>query len=587
MLKQLKRITGYLILCAVLLMFGVSLSKAVPVSASMSDTEPPSITAEPLSKLPLTSVPVMIETSDLSGIAEVRWAAGSRDAKYFDNGGGEPIKRNIYGKSSVTIDENGSYTFYARDNAGNADVVVCSISNIDSQAPDLYLSTRTSNRTAIVSVIASDDREVADLRYLKGNYTDPDLDIWYMEGIDITGDESFEAKAGEVYSVRAQDRAGNSVVEQITAETEEFRAVWVSYLEFDKKGYTEEAFQDYIDTMFDNIADMNMNAVVVQVRPFGDAMYESEYFPWSVYASGEQGRDPGFDPLAYMTEAAHERGLEIHAWLNPYRITNNTTDYTTLAEDNPARVWMEDEDPSNDRNVLAYDGKLYYNPARAEVQELIINGIREIVENYDVDGIHFDDYFYPSLGSKYASVFDNVEYALYQVEAGEEAMDIVNWRRENVNTLVRNIYSAIKEIDADVVFGISPGGFLDYLMEDTRYYVDFETWMSEPGYIDYICPQIYWSFSHSRYPFDETLDRWLSYRTNSSVKVYVGIATYKAGLKTEEADWYQDDDVLRDQVLYARETGEVDGFIFFRYAFFYNSATEDGVARLLEVLQED
>ncbi|HIU68133.1 MAG TPA: hypothetical protein IAC64_11720, partial [Candidatus Caccomorpha excrementavium] len=128
MLKQLKRITGYLILCAVLLMFGVSLSKAVPVSASMSDTEPPSITAEPLSKLPLTSVPVMIETSDLSGIAEVRWAAGSRDAKYFDNGGGEPIKRNIYGKSSVTIYENGSYTFYARDNAGNADVVVCSIS---------------------------------------------------------------------------------------------------------------------------------------------------------------------------------------------------------------------------------------------------------------------------------------------------------------------------------------------------------------------------------------------------------------------------------------------------------------------------
>ena len=586
MLKQFNKYIGYPIFCAILLVLGACLNMT-PASAAAADTQPPSISAGPLSRLPLTMVPIMIETSDDSGVAEVRWAFGSMDREYFENGGGEPLKRNIYGKSSLNVHENGSYTFYVKDNAGNGSIAVCNITNIDNQTPGLELSSRAVDEIAVVSVIASDDREVADLRYLKGDYSDPDLDIWYSEGIDMTGEDSFEAEIGGVYSVRAVDRAGNSIVKQITAEAEEFRAVWISYLEFDKNGYTEAEFRNYIDEMFDNIVDLNMNAVVVQVRPFGDAMYDSAYFPWSVYASGQQGRDPGFDPLAYMTEAAHERGLEIHAWLNPYRITNNTTDYITLSEDNPARVWMEDDDVSNDRNVLAYDGKLYYNPARKEVQELIINGIREIVEKYDVDGIHFDDYFYPSLGSRYATIFDSEEYELYRAEAGEEAMDIVNWRRENINTLVRNVYSAIKDISSEVVFGISPGGFLDYLMEDTRYYVDFETWMSEPGYIDYICPQIYWSFSHSRYPFDETLDRWLSYRENSAVKVYVGIATYKAGMRTEEADWYEDDDVLRNQVLYARETGEVDGFIFFRYAFFYNSATEDGVERLLEVLQED
>lgn len=532
----------------------------------------------------MTDVVLMVQTADDSGIDEVRWAKGKKDAAYFEGGKGTKLTRNSYGKSSVTVTENGTYTFCARDKKGNRSVSVYEVTNIDNTAPELTLKIRTVKEESTIYVTAFDDQEVWDVRYLKGEVSDPDSDSWFDKGKDITDEDSFTVKSTGTYSVRAQDQAGNCVIKTITIEGEELRAVWVSYLEFSKNGYKEADFKKYIDTMFDNIADMNMNAVIVQVRPFSDAMYESQYFPWSVYASGTQGKAPGFDPLEIMVESAHERGLALHAWMNPYRITNNTTDYKTLAKDNPARMWMEDKDPANDRNVLVYDGKLYYNPASPEVRELITNGIREVVENYEVDGIHFDDYFYPSLGSKYAGIFDSAEYEAYKATAGKKAMSIADWRRDNVNTLVKGVYSAIKDIDESVEFGISPGGFLDYLMEDTRYYVDFETWMSEPGYIDYICPQIYWSFSHSKYPYDTTLDRWLSYRTCPEVKVYVGIATYKAGLKTEEKDWYQDEDILKNQILYARETGEVDGFMFFRYAFFYANQTQDAVEQLLDVM---
>ena len=128
-----------------------------------------------------------------------------------------------------------------------------------------------------------------------------------------------------------------------------------------------------------------MNAVVVQVRPFGDAMYPSKYFPWSKYVSGKQGVNPGYDPLKYMVEKAHALGLEFHAWINPYRVANDTTDITSLSVKNKARIWLTDDKTSNDRNVLIFDGGIYYNPAKSAVRTLIADGVKEIIENYDVD----------------------------------------------------------------------------------------------------------------------------------------------------------------------------------------------------------
>ncbi|MDD4112064.1 MAG: family 10 glycosylhydrolase [Herbinix sp.] len=375
----------------------------------------------------------------------------------------------------------------------------------------------------------------------------------------------------------------------------EFNAVWISYLEFNdrlrdpetgKLGFTEQRFKEAIDKMFDQVVELGMNAVVVHVRPFGDAFYPSDYFPWSKYISGTQGRNPGFDPLEYMVEAAHDRELEFHAWINPFRVTSGSTDANSLSKDNMARKWMTSKREDQRRRVISFGGSLYYNPSDTWVRLIIRNGIEEIVENYNVDGIHFDDYFYPTLGKNYKKNFDAPEYKLYTdwaKENGAKAMSIQDWRRDNINILVKSIYKIVKKADEDMVFGISPGGFLDYLLMDDRYYCDIETWLTKPGYLDYIAPQLYWSFKHTRFPYDKTLDRWLNIRKNKDVKVYVGIAVYKAG-SNEDSEWKKDTKILKKQIEYGRETGQVDGFIYFRHDLFYRKVSKKGVDNLLKVI---
>ena len=375
----------------------------------------------------------------------------------------------------------------------------------------------------------------------------------------------------------------------------EFNGVWISYLEFNDRlkdpvsgepGFTEERFHAVIDEMFDQVVELGMNAVVVHVRPFGDAFYPSSQFPWSKYISGTQGKDPGFDPLEYMIEAAHDRDLEFHAWINPYRVTSGTIDVNSLSKDNRARKWMTSKLEEQKRRVLSFGGSLYYNPSEDWVRHLIRSGVKEIVENYDVDGIHFDDYFYPTLGANYTKNFDAPEYKLYTAwakENGVKPMSIQEWRRDNVNRLIKAVYKTVKTANEEMVFGISPGGFLDYLVMDDRYYCDIETWLTKPGYVDYIAPQLYWSNSHSKFPYDKTLDRWLKIRTNKDVKVYVGIAVYKAG-SSEDTEWKNDAKILSKQIKYARKTGQVDGFIYFRHDFFYKKATKKGVDNLLKTL---
>ena len=214
---------------------------------------------------------------------------------------------------------------------------------------------------------------------------------------------------------------------------EEFRAVWIAYYDFDKsKNYSKEDFTSYIQEMFDNVKNMGMNAVMVHVRPFGDAMYKSKYYPWSYYASGEQGKDPGYDPLQIMVEQAHAKKLQIHAWINPYRVSttwNYGTDVTKLSKKNPARKWLTNKKTKDDRYVLSFGGALYYNPSVKKVRTLIVNGVKEIVNNYDVDGIHLDDYFYPALGNDYENLFDAPEYGKYvakQAKKGKTAMSVAD-----------------------------------------------------------------------------------------------------------------------------------------------------------------
>ena len=297
----------------------------------------------------------------------------------------------------------------------------------------------------------------------------------------------------------------------------EMRGVWVSYLDWNGWAKDEAGYKKAMDQTLDLCVQKGLNAVFLQVRPDGDAMYPSQYFPWSKFASGKQGKNPGYDPLAYAVQAAHQRGLQLHAWINPYRITGYLNRYSDLCASNPAIAWAKDGDSSNDRWVLCQNGEYYYNPAIPQVRQLIIDGVKEIVTNYEVDGIHFDDYFYPNLDdSKAETWFDYPEY-----QAGGTSLSVAAWRRNNVNELVRGVYSAVKSIRPQALFGISPEGYLQNLRKDTRQFTDVDAWMTQSGYVDYLMPQIYWGFEAKQngqaagYAFANCLNEWVTLKKKS------------------------------------------------------------------------
>lgn len=346
-------------------------------------------------------------------------------------------------------------------------------------------------------------------------------------------------------------------------------ALWISICDMDNagiKGKTKAQFQEMIDTMFDNAVSIGIDTLFCQVRPFSDALYKSSYFPYSKYLTGTQGKDPGYDPLEIMVSAAHKRNLEIHAWINPYRISADSTDISILAPTNPARKWWTDGDPSNDRYVLT-DGKgLYYNPAILEVQKLIINGIREICENYDVDGIHIDDYFYPS---SVTDSFDSVEY-----NASGTKLSLADWRRANVNALVTGMYSAVKSYG--LTFGISPAG--NITRNYNSLYADIEKWISTSGYTDYIMPQLYYGYEYptAKYAYANLLNDWMKLTRLPSVKIYIGLANYKIDTvetvgSVTSTEWIDKNDIIARQTKDAYDK-KADGVVLFSYGSVFGNS---------------
>lgn len=444
------------------------------------------------------------------------------------------------------------------------------------------------NRQAEITWTTKSQYEVVKTAFLYGEYKDATDSAWNEKAEDVSDCTSVTVDKEGCYSFRFIDSIGHIAIYSVDVSFE-FRAYWFAYSDY-KPGQTKAEFTEYFRKVCKNAVSQNMTAIAAHARMFSDAMYKSKYYPWSKYASGKQGVDPGYDPLKIMVSLAHEYGLELHAWLNPYRVAKNSTDITILSDDNPAKKWLTDDDPSNDRNVLIYGGNIYLNPSKKAVRTLIVNGIKEIVKKYDVDGIHFDDYFYPEwLGPEYKSNFDAQEYNEYaagRAEKGKKAMDIVKWRRNNVNTLLKTIYKSIKKINPDVVFGVSPGGYLDHLTKVDRNYVDYPTWLSSDEYMDYICPQVYWSFNKANtFPYAPTVDRWIAARSeNCHVKIYIGIAVYKCGIKSEKG--WTGKNVLARMINTARETGNVDGFMFFDYKNMVDPGLKKYINPLMKVLQE-
>ena len=334
--------------------------------------------------------------------------------------------------------------------------------------------------------------------------------------------EKASSNKSSVTSNKGNSKKGNNSSTQ-SADTMNYRAVWLSYLEFNSyrksvKNNNESSFRKFYKHILQQIKTIGCNRIIVQVRPFGDALYASDYFPWAACISGTQGKNPGYDPLKIMTEMSHKEGISIEAWINPYRISSGNS-IRSLSKTNPARKWFSVQNTK--RNILSYEGSLYYNPSSESVRNLIIQGVKEIVQNYNVDGIHMDDYFYPSFTEKnVTTAFDAPEYkqqlktnlsstdstSLTSADKSSNENSLAGWRRDNVNRLVSGIYKAVKEINSDVTFGISPAGNLDNLRNDLEYYVDIDTWVSQNGYVDYLMPQIYWGFTNEIAPFDKVTD---------------------------------------------------------------------------------
>ncbi|MET7912113.1 family 10 glycosylhydrolase [Streptomyces avermitilis] len=303
-----------------------------------------------------------------------------------------------------------------------------------------------------------------------------------------------------------------------------------------------------------------LNAVFFQVRPTADALWPSLYEPWSQYLTGTQGKDPGWDPLGTAVEEAHARGLELHAWFNPYRIANHT-DPTRLVASHPARRHPD--------WAVPYGGKLYYNPGLPEVRAFVQDAMLDAVRRYQVDGVHFDDYFYPYpvAGQTFD---DDAAYAAH----GAGFPDRASWRRHNIDRLVTETAARVRKVRPAARFGISPFGVwrnaaTDPLGSDTRagvqtyddLYADTRTWVRERR-IDYICPQVYWNIGFAAADYAKLVPWWAAVAKGTGVRLYVGEALYKAGDPAQPAAW-QDPVELSRHLTLAKQYPQVRGHVFF------------------------
>ncbi|WP_327346865.1 glycoside hydrolase family 10 protein [Streptomyces europaeiscabiei] len=325
-------------------------------------------------------------------------------------------------------------------------------------------------------------------------------------------------------------------------------------------GLTADAQRAELLTHLDTAVARRLNAVILQVRPTADALWPSPHEPWSQYLTGTQGKDPGWDPLGTAVEEAHARGLELHAWFNPYRIALHA-DPSRLVAAHPARKkpgW-----------AVPYGGKLYYNPGIPAVRAFVRKAMLDAVRKYPVDAVHFDDYFYPYPVA--GQVFDDdAAYDRY----GGSFPNRAAWRRDNVDRLVRETAAEIKVIRPGTQFGISPFGVWRNAETDERgsatragvqtyddLYADTRKWVRE-NWIDYIVPQLYWNIGFEAADYAELLPWWAETARGSGTRLYIGEALYKAGDPAQPAAW-QEPAELSQHLTLARDVPEARGHVFF------------------------
>ncbi len=344
----------------------------------------------------------------------------------------------------------------------------------------------------------------------------------------------------------------------IDNNNEEIRGIYISYLEYLSyfQNNNIDVNKSYINKMLDQIKDNKFNNIFLHVSPFSDSIYKSNIFPYSYTLTGTEGKDPGMDYLDYFIKESHLRNIKVHAWINPYRISN-TTDINKLSNNNPAITFLKTGDAKITKTGI------YYNPSSSKVIDLLIKQIYEIITNYEVDGIHLDDYFYEDL---------EIDLENYQRYFLNNNISLEEYRYNIINTTIKTIYKLIKDYNKNIIFSIAPDGNIENNYQ--LHFADVKQWLKENNYVDIIMPQVYYGFNNNLKPFEKTINEWNNLITNN-VKIVPVLAFYKVGLEDTYAgngkyEWVNNKDIIAKQIIYSKTLNHYQGFTLFRYEYLFN-----------------
>ena len=336
-------------------------------------------------------------------------------------------------------------------------------------------------------------------------------------------------------------------------EDNEIRGVFISYLELNHyiKDKDITTSKEHINKMIDNIKKNNFNTIYLQVRSYMDTIYQSSLFPTSKSIILKDGSS--YDVLDYFIKKATKKHINIYAWINPYRIGSSF--------DRNSAYYNE---VKNDIKIV--NNMYYLNPSSDNTTKLIIKGVEEVIQNYKVKGILFDDYFYPS---------DDIDIEEYNTI--NQDISIQQYHLNNINKMIFSVNKRIKQINKNILFGISPEGNIENNYNHN--FADVKKWGSEEGYVDFLIPQIYYGFKNSAKPFEQVINEWENLMVNKNIELYAALAFYKTGTvdkfaKEGQNEWIENNDIIKRQVLSLRNHNRYHGFIVFRYDNLFN---EDGI----------
>lgn len=331
---------------------------------------------------------------------------------------------------------------------------------------------------------------------------------------------------------------------------EEIKGIFISYLELNRyvKQDNEKTSKSNIDKMILNIKEMKLNTIILQVRVASDAIYQSKIYPSSMYITNKEGEEI-YDVLEYFIKKSHENNIKVVAWINPYRV-RTTEDINSISKKNPAYQYIN-------TNTLYIKNGIYYNPAKKEVETLIIEGVKEILE-YPIDALLMDDYFYP------ADDIDQEDYEEYI--KNNQYLTKEEYHLQVINHMVEKVHKECKK--KKIPFGISPDGNIDN--NYTKNYADVKRWMKEDKYVDFIMPQIYYGFYNSTKAYYKVVKEWESLLENNEIELLIALAFYKVGnedlyAKDGKKEWLENDNIIMREILLSRNLKNYKGFSLFRY----------------------